>query len=116
MIVILVLIKHHYWHENLNEQTICLATEEAILLENTNILKYPFRAFFVANIKFHEINSFAGRMSKHRPTKNVNNFLTDSIYCTFILGKGEVFYGQEPPSIESTTGCGFNYQLLAVMY
>ena len=29
----------------------------------------------------------------------------------------EVFYGQEPPSGESTTTeCGVNYQLLAVMY
>ena len=28
-------------------------------------------------------------------------------------GKGKVFYGQEPPSAESTTTeCGFNYQLL----
>ena len=35
-------------------------------------------------------------------------------YCT---GKGKVFYGQEPPSGESTTTeCGFNYQLLAVIY
>ena len=32
-------------------------------------------------------------------------------------GKGKVFYGQEPPSGESTTTeCGVNYQLLAVMY
>ena len=32
-------------------------------------------------------------------------------------GKGKVFYGQEPPSGEfTTTECGFNYQLLAVMY
>ena len=31
--------------------------------------------------------------------------------------KGKVFYGQEPPSVESTTTeCGFNYQLLAVIY
>ena len=31
--------------------------------------------------------------------------------------KGKVFYGQEPPSGEfTTTGCGFNYQLLAVIY
>ena len=31
--------------------------------------------------------------------------------------KGKVFYGQEPPSGESTaTEYGFNYQLLAVMY
>ena len=30
---------------------------------------------------------------------------------------GKVFYGQEPPSGESTTTeCGFNYQLLAVIY
>ena len=29
----------------------------------------------------------------------------------------EVFYGQEPPSGESTTTeCGFNYQLIAVIY
>ena len=32
-------------------------------------------------------------------------------------GKGKVFYGQEPPSGESTTAeSGFNYQLLAVIY
>ena len=31
--------------------------------------------------------------------------------------KGKVFYGQEPPSGESTTTeCGFNYQLLPVIY
>ena len=31
-------------------------------------------------------------------------------------GKGKVFYGQEPQSGESTTTeCGVNYQLLAVM-
>ena len=30
--------------------------------------------------------------------------------------EGKVFYGQEPPSGESTiTECGFNYQLLAVI-
>ena len=32
-------------------------------------------------------------------------------------GKGLVCYGQEPPSGESTsTECGLNYQLLAVIY
>ena len=31
--------------------------------------------------------------------------------------EGKVFYGQEPPSGESTTTeCGFNYELLAVIY
>ena len=31
--------------------------------------------------------------------------------------KGKIFYGQEPPSGESTTTeCWFNYQLLAVIY
>ena len=35
----------------------------------------------------------------------------------FLNGKGKVFYDQEPPSGESTTTeCGVNYQLLAVMY
>ena len=34
-----------------------------------------------------------------------------------LLKKGKVFYGQEPPSGESTTTeCGFNYQLFAVIY
>ena len=37
-----------------------------------------------------------------------------------VKGKGillKVFYGQKPPSGESTTTeCGFNYQLLAVIY
>ena len=32
-------------------------------------------------------------------------------------GEGKVFYCQEPPSAESTTSeCGVNYQLLAVIY
>ena len=44
-----------------------------------------------------------------------------SICCFFLLMlshkvKGKVVYGQEPPSGESTTTeCGFNYQLLAVV-
>ena len=34
-----------------------------------------------------------------------------------VKGKGKVFYGQEPPSGESTTTeYRFNYQLLAVIY
>ena len=34
-----------------------------------------------------------------------------------IKGEGKVFYGHEHPSGESTsTECGVNYQLLAVMY
>ena len=40
-------------------------------------------------------------------------------YCKLVYckGKGKVVYGQEPPSGESTTTeCGVNYQLLAVMY
>ena len=38
-----------------------------------------------------------------------------SIYS--LNNKGNVFYGQEPPSGESTTTeCGVNYQLLAVIY
>ena len=33
------------------------------------------------------------------------------------IKRGKVFYGQEPPSGEATTTeCGFNYQLLAVIY
>ena len=40
------------------------------------------------------------------------------IFFLFILVKGKckVFYGEEPPSLESaTTECGVNYQLLAVI-
>ena len=40
-------------------------------------------------------------------------------YCLSLIlkSKGKVFYGQEPPSGESTTTeCGFNYQLLSVIY
>ena len=34
-----------------------------------------------------------------------------------VNGESKVFYGQEPPSGESTTTeCGFNYQLLTVIY
>ena len=45
-----------------------------------------------------------------------------AIMCGIIKGiiavkEGKVFYGQEPPSGESTTTeSGVNYQLLAVMY
>ena len=39
------------------------------------------------------------------------------LYFKLYKGKGKIFYGQEPPSGESTTTeCGFNYQLLAVIY
>ena len=40
-----------------------------------------------------------------------------SVNCSnILLAKGKVFYGQEPPSGESTaTECGVNYQLLAVI-
>ena len=38
------------------------------------------------------------------------------IVKSFIKVNGKVVYGQEPPSGESTTTeCGFNYQLLAVI-
>ena len=38
------------------------------------------------------------------------------LYTKFIINVNVVFYGQEPPSGESTTTeCGVNYQLLAVM-
>ena len=38
------------------------------------------------------------------------------LHCIIKKVKGKVFYGQEPPSGESTTTeCGFNYQLLAVI-
>ena len=43
--------------------------------------------------------------------------LAPNITCWQVhKGKGKVFYGQEPPSGESTTTeCGVNYQLLAVI-
>ena len=42
-----------------------------------------------------------------------HNVLSTKIIST----KCKVFYGQEPPSGESTTTeCGFNYQLLVVIY
>ena len=40
-----------------------------------------------------------------------------SCTTTTTTTKVKVFYGQEPPSGESTTTeCGVNYQLLAVIY
>ena len=47
--------------------------------------------------------------------------LSTQLYCgasLYVRGpKGKVFYGQEPPSGESTTtDCGVNYLLLAVIY
>ena len=39
-----------------------------------------------------------------------------NIYQRIAVRKGKVFYGQEPPSGESTTTeCGVNYQLLSVI-
>ena len=41
----------------------------------------------------------------------------DEIFNVRLIKKWKVFYGQEPPSGESTTTeCGVNYQLLAVIY
>ena len=44
-------------------------------------------------------------------------YLTCHSWVTsLVIKKGKVFYGQEPPSGESTTTeCGVNYQLLAVI-
>ena len=45
--------------------------------------------------------------------------LTSEIFKinTYVKVKGKVFYGQKPPSGESTTTeCGFFYQLLVVIY
>ena len=53
---------------------------------------------------------------------NYTNKLLKFTYDAWLLfwlikGKSKVFYGQEPPSGESTTTeCGVNYPLLAVMY
>ena len=48
------------------------------------------------------------------------HFMARSVLMAKVSGgwvKGKVFYGQEPPSGEyTTTECGFNYQLLAVIY
>ena len=44
-----------------------------------------------------------------------NGFL-EFLAFSKLLKKGKVFYDQEPPTGESTTTeCGFNYQLLAVI-
>ena len=46
-----------------------------------------------------------------------NYVVTILEYGTLVKGKDKVFHGQEPPSGESTTTeCGFNYQLHAVIY
>ena len=44
-------------------------------------------------------------------------YIVRLIFELATLCNGKVFYGQEPPSEESTTTeCGVNYQLLVVMY
>ena len=51
-------------------------------------------------------------------TQNIHGKSTQQWWIIFYTNKGmgKVFYGQEPPSGESTTTeCGFNYQLLAVI-
>ena len=62
-----------------------------------------------------------GALVAHRYTYAPPRCRTSQYCRTFIplsvKVKGNVFYGQEPPSGESTTTeCGFNYQLLAVIY
>ena len=52
---------------------------------------------------------------------NIHTINNVTCMCTVshiynIKVKGKVFYGQEPPSGESTTECGVKYQLLTVMY
>ena len=43
--------------------------------------------------------------------------MSSQVKHTHSKGKGKVFYGQEPPSGESTTTeSGVNYQLLSVMH
>ena len=43
--------------------------------------------------------------------------LTNISWVKFLLWNGKGFYGQEPPSLgSSTTECGVNYQLFAVIY
>ena len=58
----------------------------------------------------------------HRGLTNLTSlfaqYMTHDIYISHwnIKGKSKVFYGQEPPSGESTTTeCGVNYQQLAVI-
>ena len=47
----------------------------------------------------------------------INGKVREWPYWAVTKGIGKVFYGQDPPSGESTTTeCGFNYQLLAVIY
>ena len=51
-----------------------------------------------------------------RPFIWVNHQVIFYKLCS-VSKNGKVFYGQEPPSGESTTTeCGFNYQLLAAIY
>ena len=56
---------------------------------------------------------FKGKTNLNVECNNIN----DSHTFLIVKSTGKVFYGQEPPSGESTTTeCGFNYQLLAVIY
>ena len=63
--------------------------------------------YFLSSLKENGDKICIGRVELNRTLK-----LNSSV-----SKKGKVFYGQEPPSGESTTTeCGFNYQLLAVIY
>ena len=57
-------------------------------------------------------------MKESRKFIDIFNFnLNEKLKTRTVTGKGKVFYGQEPPSGESTTTeGGVNYQQLAVMY
>ena len=62
-------------------------------------------------INVHEPLQIGTWLKNHKAVGN------DGIPSEVNKGKGNVFYGQEPPSGESTTTeCGVNYQLLAVIY
>ena len=61
---------------------------------------------------YNELNIIHADVSKYKKITNLIFYQ----YIYFIV-KCKVLYGQEPPSGESTTTeCGVNYQLLAVMY
>ena len=98
------------------------------------IYKFSFnlRCRVFANKHYGEYDVLRRSITIHVETQNIilcvaqvykpfilkhNIILCVAHVCKPLKSKGKVFYGQEPPSRESTTTeCGFNYQLLAVIY
>ena len=104
--------------------TICGVTKTNLCLKPSHRIQLALEKF----VTFSTVNCLTFLYSGHEadlPPYSVMDVIPISTHVHWgsgqaynrLLHKVKVFYGQEPPSGESTTTeCGFNYQLLAVIY